>query len=165
MKNAILKCAGLLIAALAICSPAFAQTAAESGGPVAIPWGDWLANSALAVLTIGGAVATWGARQVIVAAPKHIRPLLLALRVEQALSTAIQHGLNQIPGAVRGKSLNLDTGNKVANAAVAYVIAHVPSLVEYFGLQRLTEKILARIEFDEAAAIAPPAATIIATKK
>lgn len=93
--------------------------------------------------------------------PSQFAWVLTALRVDQLLGAAVTYGINATKNAVKGRTLTLPVGNEVARIALDYAIAHAPQLVAMFGVTRLREKILARLDLDEAAEVPPPA---VATK-
>lgn len=140
--------AGLLLCAL---SPAFAPAPAMAavGDSVHVPYGDLAADLALSMMGIASAAIAYLFRN----APGWLK----TAKVDQALDRGVQFGLNAVANAVRGKALDLNTGNQVANMALDYVASHVPSLVKEFGVTKLREKILARLTLDDAAELSPPA--------
>lgn len=148
----------VLFAALAACfvTPAFAQEAAPTGA-VVIPYGAWLAEAASWAGVFVAAFVAFLFRRI----PPQIANVLIALRVDQLLERAITYGINAVEGAVKDRALTLDVGHQVAQQAMEYAIEHGPTLLRAMGGHtRLREKILARLNLDEAAAVGPVAATL-----
>ena len=119
-------------------------------GPVHVPYGDWVADLALSMLGLSSVAVSWLFR--------HAPNWMKTMKVDQALDRAVQFGLNAVANAAKGKALDLNTGNQVANMALDYVASHVPSLVKEFGLTNLREKIYARLTLDDTAELNEPAA-------
>lgn len=125
------------------------SVAQAADGSVTVPWGDWTAEAlGLAAVLVAG----WIGRA-IPSAVRQWAAKLLGDRVDQLLERAIQYGINAVAGAVRGKTLSLDTGLDVANEALDYAVKHAPKLVQELGVGEVREKILARLDLDEWAAI------------
>lgn len=125
--------------------------------PAHLPYGDYITASADWAMPIVLAGIAWLFRKI----PPQFASLLQALRVDQLLEKAVGWGLNSVKGAVAGKVLDVETGNKVLNAAVDYAIQHAPQVVELAGgPTRLKEKILARLLLDETATLPAPAIVV-----
>lgn len=141
---ALLVCAVLALALWPLL--AFAQTAAPP--PVVVPWGDWLAAVAP---TIGVGVVgliTWALRQL----PAQASGVLTAMRVDQLLARAVDYGVNVTQGAVRGRTLDVATGNAVLAAAMRYAVEQAPTIVAMAGGEALVRnKIIARLDVGEGA--------------
>jgi hypothetical protein len=145
---------GALICAQISCVTAVAAAVvpvahAADGGAVTVPWGDWAAE---VLIVTAGLLIGWVGRAVP-AAVRQWAGKLLGDRVDQLLERAIQYGINAVAGAVRGKTLSLDTGLDVANQALNYAVRQAPKLVDEIGVGALRDKILARLDLDEAASI------------
>lgn len=135
--------------------PAFAQ-AASDGYAVQVPWGQWVADILGFVATLIAALIAFALRHL----PGNANKIIVQLRVDKLLERALTYGINATSNAVKGKTLDLHTGNQVVQMAIEYAVKHAPQLANEIGLARLKEKILARIDLDDVAEIAAPAEVI-----
>lgn len=147
--------AALVALAAAGLQVAFAQVA-EPSTVVTVPYGEWIYDFGQNwLLPVVIAAVGWALRKL----PKEWQGLALAARVDQLLANAIQYGINATSGAVRTKTLDVETGNAVMHIALQYAIQHGPSIVKSAGgVTRIQEKILARLSLDENAVVQPPVA-------
>lgn len=137
-------------------------------GQVAVPWGDWLSELIGAAIALIAAAALALFRRL----PAHLVSALDAFagmmgqgRADALLEKAVNYGVNVTQGAVRGKTMNVKIGNEVLERAFEYAVRHAPTLVKKLGgLQQVREKIIARLDLDENAAVPaprPPVETLI----
>ncbi len=143
-------------AALALAATAaVAQTAAAPASPIdtmlTIPWGDWLYNSATAVIAVLGALITWGLRFL----PARILAVVQTAQLDQLLLKAIDYGVNTTKDAAKGKALTVDVANPVLKSALQYAVDNAPGwMISWAGGEEgLRVKIIARLNVDEKAAL------------
>ena len=137
-----------------------------SDGKVVIEYGGWISKALDLIVPALVAVVMWGLRKL----PANIVAIIEMLRVEQLLKRAIDYGVNATKGATKDAKLEINVANKVLEAAGDYAAAQAPTLVEKMGgLEKLLQKLLARIEVTEAVSAAsvnvpqpPPAAVSVA---
>lgn len=135
---------GLVLAGVA---PALAQDT------VTVPWGNWLADAAGLVVPTVPLIATG----IVYLLAKSPLGMFVALggkdRFEQIAEQAIHFGINSVRGAVKGKTLDIDTGTAVLNEALIYAIRHAPDFLRrMFGsdwVELLAEKIWSRLPLGE----------------
>lgn len=140
-------------------------------GTVDVPWGDWLAQLLNAAIAIIAAAALWLLRKLpthMVAALDMFSGMMGQGRVNELIEKAVTYGVNTTAGAVRGKTLKVGVGNEVLERAFEYAMRHAPGLVAKLGgMVALREKIIARLDLEEDAAIPtprPPAESLISTR-
>jgi hypothetical protein len=141
-----------------VCSSLFAAGASAHAaappaidGQVVVPWGDWTAAALHGVTGLVVAAAGWALRR----APAELHFMMRMARVDQLLERSIQFGVNSVAGAVAGRRLTVPVANRVLERAGDYAIAHAPELVARLGgLNVLKEKLLARLDVEEAAEFA-----------
>jgi hypothetical protein len=145
MKMTKVAGAAIAITAVLASATAFAAVAAVpiDTQPVTIPWGDWASALLMTTSTVVIPAVAWAMRKV----PSNLRWLLVAARVEQLLTVAMQDAINRTAGAVAGKTYDLDTGIVVANNMLRYAVQAAPELVKQFGLDAMWLKVLARVPF------------------
>jgi hypothetical protein len=151
--------AGMLLLALAVfCLPlagAFAQTVAEKtvDTTIEIPIGEWLTAVGDFVLLAIPVAFAWLARKL----PGQAANILITLRVDQLLQKAVQYGINATAGAMKDKPLSVDVGSEVLENALQYVVDNGPGwLIKWMGgKDTIRQKIIARLELDEAASVDP----------
>ncbi len=138
--------AGLGLALVA--GSALADTAAPQTATVAVPWGDWLAAVAPTLGAVIVGLITWALRQL----PAQAAGVLTAMRVDQLLARAVDYGVNTTQGAVRGRTLDVATGNAVLAAALRYAVEQAPTIVAMAGGEALVrDKLIARLDVGEGA--------------
>lgn len=155
MIRKLLTFAALGVAVLLVAAMVAPMAYAASETTVEVPIGayvsavaDFLSQIALPVVTV---IVGWAARML----PKAVADYLAMLRVEQLLTRAVGFGVAAVKGAADGKVYNIDVGNKVVAAALAYAIEHAPSVVAWAGgPDRLKEKIISRLEIPANASVA-----------
>lgn len=162
----MLKTIAAVSAAFLFLALASAPAAAEavSDGKVVAPWGEWvgaLAGWAGVVVVAGGG---WLLRKLPTAAriaAEGVARVAFAASVDQLLERAVSYGVNAVSGAAKGKALTIDVGNRVVERAADYALQHAPKIVAQIGgMTRLREKLIARLDLDEAAAVSPVAQAI-----
>ncbi len=135
--------------------PAFAQQVADDG-KVVVPFGAWLSAAAswtAIVLVAGAGFAFRRLPKAAQDAAEMVARLAFQKSVNELLEKAVQYGINATAGAMKDKALTIDVGNRVVEKALEYAFEHAPQLVTKLGgLTRLREKIIARLNLDEAAA-------------
>jgi hypothetical protein len=74
-------------------------------------------------------------------------------RVELLINNAINYGLNAVAGAVKGKTLDVDVGNKVLAQALQYAVDNAPAWLQTWagGPEGLAKKIWAKLNLGEGA--------------
>ena len=147
---------------LAATAAAGATLAATQTG-VSLPWGDWAA-AALDVVGdntgyIVSGLVLWGLKSPF----SHIVAMAQTFRVDQILEKAITAGVNSVEKAVKGRSLDFDTGSLVLNEALTYAIRLAPNFLGQFigGWDDVARMIWARLDLDENAS-APDFALVAA---
>ena len=76
------------------------------------------------------------------------------MRVDQLLAHAVDYGVNTTQGAVRGRTLDVATGNAVLAAALRYAVEQAPTIVALAGGEALVrDKIVARLDVGEGAIV------------
>jgi hypothetical protein len=95
----------------------------------------------------------WLARKL----PGQAANILITLRVDQLLQKAVQYGINATAGAMKDKPLSVDVGSEVLENALQYVVDNGPGwLIKWMGgKDTIRQKIIARLELDEAASVDP----------
>lgn len=135
-------------------------TAYAPDGRVDVPWGDWLSEALKALLALAGALALWLLRRLpstMVSALDMFAGMLGQGRANELLEKAVAYGVNVTAGAVKGKTLTVNVGNEVMERALEYALRHAPQLVAKLGgIAVIREKIIARLDLDESAAIPSP---------
>lgn len=140
--------AGLGLALVA--GSALADSVAPQITPVVVPWGDWLAAVAPTLGSLILLAISWALRQL----PAQASGVLTAMRVDQLLARAVDYGVNVTQGAVRGRTLDVATGNAVLAAALRYAVEQAPSVVAMAGGEALVRnKLIARLDVGEGAII------------
>lgn len=155
----------LAFISLAAVAPAIAQTttavvaatpaASQNVSSIAIPIGQWIGDFATFALPIIAAAVAWALRKL----PANLQAILKTMQAEQLIGMAINYGLNAVAGAEKGKVLNVNTGNSVANEALSYVLAHgAGSLIDWLGGEAaVQQKIIARLSLgSDAQVVAAP---------
>lgn len=142
-----------MIATLFIVTGVASPANAQAVDAVTIPYGDWLAQLLAGVSAVVLPLVTYAFRKL----PRNAGEFLFSKRVDQLLDRALTYGINATANAVKGKTLDLQTGNLVVNMAIDYATKHAPKLIDEFGVQMLREKILARIDLDDVAELPAPA--------
>lgn len=144
-------------------------TAFTPDGQVDVPWGDWLAEILKGLLVFVGGVALWLLRRLpanLVTALDMFAGMMGQGRANELLEKAITYGVNTTAGAVKGRTLTVKVGLEVLERALEYAVRHAPNLVKMLGgVQAVREKIIARLELEETAALPapkPPADTLVA---
>ena len=167
MKKLLIAGAGLL----AVCTimtfgvqigAALAQTAttpATDTTNVAIPIGTWIANIATTLTMLTVPLVGFMFRRL----PSQWANMLMAARVDQLLTQAINYGINATAGASKDKVLTVPAANSVLAHAAQYAVDNAPSLVNLAGgTDLIVKKIIARLEVDAAAGVAAGAAATAA---
>lgn len=135
-------------------------TAYAPDGRVDVPWGDWLSEALKALLALAGALALWLLRRLpstMVSALDMFAGMMGQGRANELLEKAVAYGVNVTAGAVKGKTLKVEVGNEVMERALEYALRHAPQLVAKLGgIAVIREKIIARLDLDENAAIPSP---------
>lgn len=151
----------LLLVALLISlgDAALAQTATTV---LTVPVGNWLTN-ALGVLEpalvmLLAAVATWALAKLPAAVSALIGPLL----TEQILKRATDFALNAVAGAAKDKTVSVDVGNAVVQAALDYVVKHAPDWAAQFDAATIMQKIIARLNLAPNAKVGASGTNIVA---
>lgn len=129
-------------------------------GEASVPWGDWLSEFIKGFAVIAGSAALWLLRRI----PSKFGAVLDMIagmtgqgRANELLEKAIVYGINTTAGAARGKVLTVKVGNEVLERAFEYALRHAPKLVTKLGGDTmLREKIIARLDLDESAAVPSP---------
>lgn len=133
---------------------------AAPDGQVVIGWGALLAEILDNLYLAAVAVALWLLRKlpkVAVDALNALAGLLGQGRVDTLLERAVQYGINATKGAVAGRTLTVPVGNEVLERAFEYALRHAPRLVSWAGgAIALREKIIARLNLEEDAAVPTP---------
>lgn len=133
-------------------------TAYAPDGQVSLPWGDWLGGVLNYFYAAIVAFVLWLFRKlpkVAVDALNAVAGLMGQDRADKLLERAVAYGINTTAGAVKGKKLDIRTGNEVLERAFEYAIRHARSLVGTLGgAIQIREKIVARLDLDENAVIA-----------
>lgn len=130
---------------------AVTQVTAPEATTVVVPYGNWIDALLENVLGIVGsvviAVMAWGGRNL----PKAVLDVLRVLQAEQLLTRAAEYGINATRGAVKGKTLEVDVGNKAVATAVNYAVQNGPRwLIDWMGGEHsIKDKIIARIPLGE----------------
>jgi hypothetical protein len=112
--------------------------------PVTIPIGD-IMSGLLGYVWVGlGALIAYSFRKL----PPQVNAMFMTMRVEQLLKQAIAFGINQTPGAVAGKTIEINTANPVLRWALSYARTHGAALVKQFAgtPAELAEKIWSRLD-------------------
>lgn len=129
--------------------PALALAAETTS--VSIPAGSWIEQAGIFIGPVLAAAVLWLVRKL----PEQIASILIAARVDQLLQKAIDYAINSVAGAAKDKALSVDVGSAVVAQAVQYAIDHGPGwLIGWMGgADMIREKIIARLNVDEAAAL------------
>lgn len=112
-----------------------------------IPYGEILTSlSGYLAIALMGAVA-WGLRKL----PAEWSAIAKTAQVEQLLERAIIYGINSVPGAARGKTVEMNVGSRVLKEALAYALIHSSDAVRAFigSPIDMAEKIWSRLELGE----------------
>jgi hypothetical protein len=85
--------------------------------------------------------------------PANIVAVFGNARVELLMNNAINYGLNAVAGAVKGKTLDVDVGNKVLAQALQYAVDNAPGWLQTWagGPEGLAKKIWSRLNLGEGA--------------
>ncbi|SKA30938.1 hypothetical protein [Consotaella salsifontis] len=138
------------IAALCLISGTAYAAEAITDTAVSLPVGEWVGDVAALLLAISGSVIMWAFRHL----PSSIVQVLKTMQAEQLLGKALAYGINATAGAAKGKTLTVDVGNAVVAQAARYAVNHGPTwLINWMGgMDAIAEKIIARLDVEEAAA-------------
>lgn len=134
---------------------------AASDTSVSIPYGQALSDWEPFVLSGFGVLITWALRHL----PDNLVAILGNGRVELLLNNAIGYGYNAVAGAAKGKTLDVNVGNKVLAEALQYAIDNAPKwlLTWAGGPEGLAKKIWGRLDLDPAADASGTVAAVAAT--
>lgn len=130
-----------------------APHALAADSTVTVPLGAW----AEAVLAFAGDHLAALVLAVVAALcrklPAEAVNVLRMMRVEQLLDRAIGAGINEVRGAVLGKTLTIEVGSEVVARAAQYAVDHgPPNLVAWMGgPEAIAAKIRARLDLEAAA--------------
>ncbi|MGJ4888971.1 hypothetical protein ACQR1Y_12295 [Bradyrhizobium sp. HKCCYLRH3099] len=136
---------GAMLAAIVLISVAVLGSAAfAADGVVTIPYGYWVSEWMPVIATGLGALVTWGLRHL----PANLIAIFGNARVELLINNAIGYGLNAVEGATKGKTLELQVGNKVLREALQYAVENAPGwlLAWAGGPEGLAKKIFGRLD-------------------
>lgn len=153
---------GLTLAvAVLLVTPALAQ---EVGTTVlTVPVGNWLTDALNVaepmLVTLLMAVIAF----VLAKVPAGIAALVGPLLSEQILKRATDFALNAVAGAAKDKTVSVDVGNQVVQAALDYVVKHAPEWAAKFDTATLMQKIIARLDLAPNAKIGTSGTNIVAT--
>lgn len=132
----------------------------EPDGQIIVGWGAIVAELLDQAYLIFFGIALYLLRRlpkVAVDALNALAGLLGQGRVDQLLEKAVQYGINATKGAVAGRTLTVPVGNEVLERAFEYALRHAPRLVSWAGgAIALREKIIARLNLEEDAAVPTP---------
>ena len=139
---------------------AYAADAASSGA-TSVTWhyGATVSEWAGAIGTALLAVAMWAIRKL----PAQIVAILLTMRADQILQTAIDYGITAVKGATRDKTLTVEVGNQVLAEAAQYIIDNAPAWLQAWlgGPDQIVKKLFARLNLP-AESFAPATSVVVA---
>lgn len=123
----------------------------DTNTTVVVDYGDWLDKLLAWVQTAAGVIVATLVAWAFRALPQSVVSILRTLQIEQVLKRAADYGINITRGAVQGKSLTVDVGNKVVAEALQYAIDNAPRwLIAWAGgPDAIRDKLIARIPMDE----------------
>lgn len=134
-------------------------------GSITIPYGQIFSDWQPVFAAVLAGLVAWGFRQL----PANLAAILGNGRVELLLNNAIGYGLNAVAGAAKGKTLDVDVGNKVLAEALQYAIDNAPKWLLNWagGPEGLAKKIWGRLdlvpEADASGAVAAVSTTVKAS--
>lgn len=146
----------LVLCTIAFLSILVVTAAGQDATPVAdqqivLPIGEWIGFGIDVILSGLAIIVTWLFRQI----PGQIGALLMTARADQALTKAVEYGLNAVKDAAASRELKIHTANQVALVAYKYFNEHGNALIIQFAgtRQQIIEKIWARLKVEPAAEI------------
>lgn len=142
----------VLIHSVAMAADAAPETIAQSVSEttkVTWAWGATVSQAGQAIAWLLASIAMWMLRKL----PANIVAIFGNARVELLLNNAIAYGLNAVEGAVKGKTLEVDVGNKVLAQALQYAVDNAPGWLQTWagGPEGLAKKIWGRLNLGEGA--------------
>jgi hypothetical protein len=146
---------------LACVVAAIPAVAYAADGSITIPYGQLFSDWQPVFAAVLAGLVAWGFRQL----PGNVAAILGNGRVELLLNNAINYGLNAVAGAAKGKTLDVNVGNKVLAEALQYAIDNAPKwlLTWAGGPEGLAKKIWGRLDLDPAADASGTVAAVAAT--
>lgn len=136
---------------------------------VEVGWGDMLSDIIKSLAVVILAFAVWLLRKApasFTGALDMIAGMMGQGRANELLEKAINYGVNATAGAVQGKTMKVAVGNEVLERAFEYALRHAPGVVANLGgSTMLREKIMARLDLDESAALPTPKPGLTLTSK
>jgi hypothetical protein len=133
-------------AAFAADSGAAPETVAQATSETTkVTWayGSVVQQWASAIGTLIFAAVMFALRQL----PAQVYAVIVSMRADQLLQKAIDYGINAVQGAIKGKTLEVNVGNKVLAEAVQYVLDNAPAWLQAWmgGPEQIVKKIFARL--------------------
>lgn len=136
--------------------PALAQaavTAVQAADPtvVPIPYGGYvttiLAGLRDVVITLAVAGAAFASRN----APSWLGAIIKTVLTEQMLTKAVDFAFNTVAGAVKGKTVDVHTGNQLVATGLSFLTAHAPGWFFSWlgGVDGFRDRLIARIPVGE----------------
>ncbi|SER61970.1 hypothetical protein SAMN05216548_1319 [Faunimonas pinastri] len=133
-----------------------AAALAADGYSVTVPWGSLLIEFIVAFggVIVAAILAIY--HLVLKHLPAPIRTFLEQRNADQLLERMINYGLNSAAGAAKGKTLNMEVGSRVMQAALGYGFGQAPKrLAKYFDQGHpgvaVAKAIYARLDMDAGA--------------
>lgn len=149
LAAALFVVAGPMLAFAADTAPETVAQATSETTKVVWGWGATATQLAQAAAWVLASAAMVALRKL----PANIVAIFGNARVELLLNNAIGYGLNAVAGAVKGKTLEVDVGNKVLAQALQYAVDNAPAWLQSWagGPEGLAKKIWARLNLGEGA--------------